>query len=150
MFNAVPCGVHCNGNSVYIFLFWKLGLRPRYSFSGIICFKFSAFCLCSVAQWIMRRECTIRQPRVRFPPGTPPLIQTQEFIYPAQEDTQQERFNPRILMYRKEKYQKRKRPEKAQNLKNKLSNAEHKTKSWNKTNAWKTWIWSISRSNKDK
>ncbi len=27
---------------------WKLGLRPRYSFSGNICFKFSAFWLCSV------------------------------------------------------------------------------------------------------
>ncbi len=27
---------------------WKLVLRPRYSFSGNICFKFSAFCLCSV------------------------------------------------------------------------------------------------------
>jgi hypothetical protein len=27
---------------------WKLGLRPRYSFSGNICFKLSAFCLCSV------------------------------------------------------------------------------------------------------
>ncbi len=27
---------------------WKLGLRPRYSFSGNICFKFTAFCLCSV------------------------------------------------------------------------------------------------------
>jgi hypothetical protein len=89
--------IHCNGNSVYIFLFWelrglslnfhihgsgsdlyiprigphisssikgrpivgiynsitdtgmwKLGLRPRYTFSGNICFKFSAFCLCSV------------------------------------------------------------------------------------------------------
>jgi hypothetical protein len=26
---------------------WKLALRPRYSFSGNICFKFSAFCLCS-------------------------------------------------------------------------------------------------------
>ena len=26
---------------------WKLGLRPRYSFPGNICFKFSAFCLCS-------------------------------------------------------------------------------------------------------
>jgi hypothetical protein len=25
----------------------KLGLRPRYSFSGNFCFKFSAFCLCS-------------------------------------------------------------------------------------------------------
>ncbi len=31
---------------------WKLGLRPRYSFSGNICFKFSAFCLCSVNKWI--------------------------------------------------------------------------------------------------
>jgi hypothetical protein len=27
---------------------WKLGLRPRYSFSGNICYKFSAFCLCSI------------------------------------------------------------------------------------------------------
>ncbi len=27
---------------------WKLGLRPRYSFSGNICFQFSAFFLCSV------------------------------------------------------------------------------------------------------
>ncbi len=26
---------------------WKLGLRPRYSFSGNICFQFSAFFLCS-------------------------------------------------------------------------------------------------------
>ncbi len=26
---------------------WKLGLRPRYSFSGNICFKFSAVCPCS-------------------------------------------------------------------------------------------------------
>ncbi len=26
---------------------WKLELRPRYSFSGNICFKFSALCLCS-------------------------------------------------------------------------------------------------------
>ncbi len=91
--------LHCNGNSVYIFLFWelrglspnfhihvsvsdlyiprigphisssrkgistvgiynsltdtwmwKLGLRPRNYFSGNICFKFSAFCLCSV-EW---------------------------------------------------------------------------------------------------
>ncbi len=94
---STRCSItHCNGNSVYIFLFWelrglipnfhihvsvsdlniprigphisssrkdrpivriynsltdtwmwKLGLRPRYSFSGNICFKFSAFCLCS-------------------------------------------------------------------------------------------------------
>ncbi len=90
------CISHCNGNSVYIFLFWelrglspnfhihvsvsdlyiprigphisssrkdrpiveiynsltgtwmwKLGLRPRNPFSGNICFKFWAFCLCS-------------------------------------------------------------------------------------------------------
>ncbi len=27
---------------------WKLGLRPRYSFPGNICFKISVFCLCSV------------------------------------------------------------------------------------------------------
>ncbi len=92
-----PAVLHCNGISVYIFLFWelrglspnfhihvfvsdlyiprisphisfsrkgrpivgiynsltdtwmwKLGLRPRYSFSGNICFKFSAFFLCSL------------------------------------------------------------------------------------------------------
>ncbi len=43
--------------SVYIFpsltadtWMWKLGLRSRYSFSGNICFKFSAFCLCSVGE----------------------------------------------------------------------------------------------------
>ena len=29
---------------------WKLGLKPQYSFSGNICFKFSAFCLCSAAE----------------------------------------------------------------------------------------------------
>jgi hypothetical protein len=28
---------------------WKLGLRPRYSFSGNICFEISVFCLCSAA-----------------------------------------------------------------------------------------------------
>jgi hypothetical protein len=28
---------------------WKLGLRPRYSFSGNICFEISVFCLCSEA-----------------------------------------------------------------------------------------------------
>ncbi len=27
---------------------WKLGLRPRYSFSGNNCFEISVFCLCSV------------------------------------------------------------------------------------------------------
>ncbi len=34
---------------------WKLGLRPRYSFSGNICFEISVFCLCSVG----RRPCWV-------------------------------------------------------------------------------------------
>ncbi len=34
---------------------WKLGLRPRYSFPGNICFKFSAFCLRSVAAKCWKR-----------------------------------------------------------------------------------------------
>ncbi len=36
----------------------KLGLRPRNSFSGNICFKFSAFCLCSVGEhgWLARHH----------------------------------------------------------------------------------------------
>ncbi len=34
-------------NSLKVPWLWKSGLRPRYSFSGNICFKFSAFCLCS-------------------------------------------------------------------------------------------------------
>ncbi len=29
---------------------WKLGLRPRYSFSANMCFEISVFCLCSVYQ----------------------------------------------------------------------------------------------------
>jgi hypothetical protein len=29
---------------------WKLGLRPRYSFSGNICLDFSVLCLCSVVR----------------------------------------------------------------------------------------------------
>jgi len=37
---------------------WELGLRPRYSFSGNICFKFSAFYLCSVR---MRLAATLVQ-----------------------------------------------------------------------------------------
>ncbi len=35
-------GIH---NSLTDTWMWKLGLRPRYSFSGNICFEFSAFCL---------------------------------------------------------------------------------------------------------
>jgi hypothetical protein len=35
---------------------WKLGLRPRYSFSGNICFKFSAFCLCSVYLFDLKKN----------------------------------------------------------------------------------------------
>ena len=40
---------------------WKLGLRPRYSFSGNICFKFSAFCLCSAVSncYFLSTEITI-------------------------------------------------------------------------------------------
>ncbi len=30
---------------------WKLGLRPRYSFSENICFEIRVFCLCSVCLW---------------------------------------------------------------------------------------------------
>ncbi len=30
---------------------WKLRLRPRYSFSGNICFKYSTFCLCSAGKF---------------------------------------------------------------------------------------------------
>ncbi len=29
---------------------WKLGLRPRNSFSGNICFKFSVLCICSTSK----------------------------------------------------------------------------------------------------
>ncbi len=72
--------LHCNGNSVYVFLFWelrglspnfhihvsvemwKLGLRPRYSFPGNICFKFSAFCLCSV--WQIRNFLRYASPQI--------------------------------------------------------------------------------------
>ncbi len=38
---------HCGNTSFTDTRMWKLGLRPRYSFSGNICYKFSAFCLCS-------------------------------------------------------------------------------------------------------
>ncbi len=41
-------GIH---NSLTDTRMWKLGLRPRYSFSGNICFKFSAFCLCSAVEY---------------------------------------------------------------------------------------------------
>ncbi len=33
---------------------WKLGLRPRNSFSGNICFKFSVLCLCSVLRFHLK------------------------------------------------------------------------------------------------
>ncbi len=32
---------------------WKLGLRPRYSFSGNICFEILVFCLCSAGDYKM-------------------------------------------------------------------------------------------------
>ena len=34
---------------------WKLGLRPRSSFSGNICFEFAVLCLCS-AEWIFLKR----------------------------------------------------------------------------------------------
>ncbi len=48
-------GRHIEGiyNSLTDTCLWKLGMRPRYSFSGNICFKFSAFCLCSVGDWMV-------------------------------------------------------------------------------------------------
>jgi hypothetical protein len=50
---------------------------------------------CSAAQWLVR-WAAVRQPRVRFPPGTPPSAQQDELF------TQQAKSNPRmniILMY---------------------------------------------------
>jgi hypothetical protein len=44
--------VHCKGERR------KLGLRPRYNFSGNICFKFSVFCLCSAQAQKLQRNCT--------------------------------------------------------------------------------------------
>jgi hypothetical protein len=44
------------GNSLTDTGMWKLGLRPRYSFSGNICFKFSAFCLCSVLHFSVQKS----------------------------------------------------------------------------------------------
>ncbi len=41
---------------------WKLGLRSRYSFSRIICFEISVFCLCS-AGWVRKlgiNICSVR------------------------------------------------------------------------------------------
>ncbi len=37
---------------------WKLGLRPRYSFSGNTCFEFAVFCLCSVCPLENGRKTT--------------------------------------------------------------------------------------------
>jgi len=34
---------------------WKLGLRPRYSFSGSICFEIWVFCLCSVSRLCLKK-----------------------------------------------------------------------------------------------
>ncbi len=46
---------------------WKLGLRPRYSFSRNICFKFSAFCLCSVCLSLQMKGRWEFNINVRFP-----------------------------------------------------------------------------------
>ncbi len=39
---------------------WKLGLWPRNSFSGNICFQFSVLFLCSVSAWRPRTPCPIQ------------------------------------------------------------------------------------------
>jgi hypothetical protein len=39
---------------------WKLELRPRYSFSGNICFQFSAFFLCSAGKQLMKETPHVR------------------------------------------------------------------------------------------
>ncbi len=54
---------------------WKLGLRPRYSFSGNICFKFLAFCLCSVVYWSSNNIIVLRVSKsLRKPQDLKPLV----------------------------------------------------------------------------
>jgi hypothetical protein len=67
---------------------------------------------CSAAQWLVR-WAAVRQPRVRFPPGTPPsaqqdelFTQTQEFIpssgrYPAGEDLPEDEYCINVCLVRK-------------------------------------------------
>ncbi len=49
-------------NSLIDTWMWKLGLRLQYSFSGNICFKFSAFCLCSAPVFTLVSEPYLREP----------------------------------------------------------------------------------------
>jgi hypothetical protein len=67
---------------------------------------------CSVAQWLVR-WATVRQPRVRIPPGTPPsaqqdelFTQTQELIsssggYPAGEYQPEDEYCSNVCLVRK-------------------------------------------------
>jgi hypothetical protein len=47
-------GIQYMYNSLTDTWMWKLGLMPRYSFSGNICFRFSAFFLCSAYYELIR------------------------------------------------------------------------------------------------
>ncbi len=43
---------------------WKLGLRPRYSYSGKICFEMWVFCLCSVGPVDLKIHTLAKNPRL--------------------------------------------------------------------------------------
>jgi hypothetical protein len=42
----------------------ELGVKPRSSFSGNICFEFSVFCLCSVVKEITSKEKQVRSEKL--------------------------------------------------------------------------------------
>ncbi len=46
-------------------LIWKLGLRPRYSFSRNICFEIQVFCLCSVCKVYYIKKQLLGLPRYK-------------------------------------------------------------------------------------
>jgi hypothetical protein len=54
---------------------WKFGLRPRYSFSGNICFEISVFCLCSAATppYCSYRQALISLIQEKIPTPLPTL-----------------------------------------------------------------------------
>ncbi len=58
---------------------WKLGLWPRNSFSGNICFEFSVFCLCSVLYQVLEIACTIAHLLYRI--KWKPILKTFSFLH---------------------------------------------------------------------